>query len=95
MPVMFVFHKMSGASGAGPSEKRVNDLSPWNCGHSYWSKLLSVVLPVVLDALTTFFPIREKAIKFDTIKNDNKMATTVSFFGIFMFNPPLFITKQP
>jgi hypothetical protein len=35
---MFVFHKMSGASGAGPAEKRVKDGSPCNCGHSYWSK---------------------------------------------------------
>ena len=38
MPVMFVFHRISGASGAGPAEKRVKPESPCNWGHSYWSK---------------------------------------------------------
>ena len=36
---MLVFQSTFDVAGAGPSEEREKDESPWNWGHSYWFKM--------------------------------------------------------
>ena len=66
---MFTCHWKVGVFGAGPAENRVNAASPWNWGHSYWFRLLSV------------FADTEIAVKID----ENINAARKIVIGIFLF----------
>ena len=91
MFVMLVFHIMSGAFGAGPVEDRVKEASPWNCGHSYWSKSPWLdrfgVFASVVGALTEL-PSRVKiAVKLDEMKSRVKIANAKLWLRIFILMP--------
>jgi hypothetical protein len=85
MPVMFVFQRMSGASGAGPDDERVKDESPWNCGHSYWSR--SPYLEGALEVLVVLCPKLEKTAKSETNSSKAKTATVKTTFEVFILPP--------
>ena len=80
---------MSGVEGAGPAEKREKDESPMNCGHSYWSKMLSPVFSEVFSVAfeaSTVCPFRfERAINADKSSNRVKPAAKQRCFGFFTF----------
>jgi hypothetical protein len=70
---------MSDVSGAGPAEKRENDESPMNWGHSYWSRLEleEIVLLLLVCALTTLeFDCMVKTAETDETSNSTKISVT-------------------
>jgi hypothetical protein len=87
---MFVFHRMSGASGAGPAEKRVKPESPCNCGHSYWSKLPYLAeLPFAGASEAAFtLPIFGNASKVGKINSKTSTVAIVAkeSFGLFILS---------
>ncbi len=93
---MFVFHMISGASGAGPAEKRVKDASPSNCGHSYWSKLpllaVASTSPKALEVPSARLCIFEDRIKPERI-NRRISADRVQSFEILISEPQSSMTK--
>ncbi len=76
-PVMLAVQSLSGLSGAGPAEKRLNDDSPMNCGHSYPSRLeLDVAEVTSCPAATLLFERILKTVANDETSNNVKMKVT-------------------
>lgn len=75
---------MSDVAGAGPAEKRENDESPLNCGHSYCSKPFDVAALARLLLLANSMKLEVKSIEITS-----KVAIVSLDFTIF------FLSKYP
>ena len=80
---MLVFQSTFDVAGAGPSEEREKDESPWNWGHSYWFKMPEEIELVLTCAFTELGSAwKKKEPKIDDKSNRTKIDATLIFLII-------------
>jgi hypothetical protein len=79
MPVTLAFQRTLDVSGAGPAEKRENEESPMNWGHSYWSRfeLAEVVLSLVCAPTKLEFDCKVKTAETDEMSSSARINVTL------------------